>query len=228
MTVSAQSIIRRATDVLQDPTSIRWPISELARWFNDAQRQIVKVRPDAMNTTATMTLAAGARQDLDNASLTPAPAKLIDITRNMAASSAKKVVTKVDKRILDAQIPGWMNLTQAVDIVHFTFDERDPKTFYTYPPATSLAQLEIMYSAFPTDITEPADGLTYTSIGATGMANMSLPDIFADDVLDLILARAYGKDAEYAQNATRESFFMQKVSASLGVEIQGTIAVQPK
>ena len=69
MTISAASIIHRATDLLQDQTSVRWPANELVRWLNDAQRAIVKVRPDAMNTTATMTLVAGSRQDLDNANL---------------------------------------------------------------------------------------------------------------------------------------------------------------
>lgn len=59
MTITAQSIVRRATDLLQDQTSVRWPVNELVRWLNDAQRAIVKVRPDSMNTTATMTLSAG-------------------------------------------------------------------------------------------------------------------------------------------------------------------------
>ncbi|PJC11729.1 MAG: hypothetical protein CO066_14080, partial [Comamonadaceae bacterium CG_4_9_14_0_8_um_filter_60_18] len=99
MTISAASIIHRATDLLQDQTSVRWPANELVRWLNDAQRAIVKVRPDAMNTTATMTLVAGSRQDLDNASLTPPPAKLIEITRNMAATSTKGAVRLVPRQI---------------------------------------------------------------------------------------------------------------------------------
>lgn len=90
MPISAQSVIRRATDVLQDPTSIRWPVDELVRWLNDAQRAIVKVRPDALNITTTMALALGSRQDLDNATLSPPPAKLIEITRNLAATSSKR------------------------------------------------------------------------------------------------------------------------------------------
>jgi hypothetical protein len=224
MTIAAQSIIRRATDLLQDQTSVRWPANELVRWLNDAQRAIVKVRPDSMNTTATMTLVAGSRQDLDDANLTPSPSKLIEITRNMAATSQKKAVRLVPRQILDAQTPGWHALTGTVDILHYMFDERDPKTFYVYPPATNLAQLEVMYSAYPTDITEPADGTTYTSV--TG--NLSVPDIFADDVLNLILYRAYSKDSEYAGNAERAAGYLGVVKASLGEEIAATIAVKPQ
>ncbi len=224
MTISAQSIIRRATDLLQDQTSIRWPAAELVRWFNDAQRAIVKARPDAMNTTTTMTLVAGTRQDLDNASLTPVPAKLIEITRNMASSSTKQAIRLVPRQIMDAQTPGWHNLAGSVNILHYMFDPRDPKTFYVYPPATSAAQLEVMYSAYPTDITEPADGSLYTAV--TG--NLSVPDIYADEVLDLMLARAYSKDSEYAGNEARAQGYRSAANASLGAELQATMAVQPQ
>lgn len=224
MTITAQSIVRRATDLLQDQTSVRWPANELVRWLNDAQRAIVKVRPDSMNTTATMTLAAGSRQDLDAAALSPPPAKLIEITRNMAATSTKEAVRLVPRQILDAQTPGWHNLTGSVNILHYMFDVRDPKTFYVYPPATTLAQLEVMYAAYPTDITEPADGSTYTAVAG----NLSLPDIYADDALNLILYRAYSKDSEYAGNEARASGYLNIVTASLGAEIAATMAVKPQ
>lgn len=224
MTIAAQSIVRRATDLLQDQTSVRWPANELVRWLNDAQRAIVKVRPDSMNTTATMTLAAGSRQDLDDANLTPSPSKLIEITRNMAATSQKKAVRLVPRQILDAQTPGWHALTGTVDILHYMFDERDPKTFYVYPPATTLAQLEVMYSAYPTDIVEPADGALWSVVAG----NLSVPDIFADDVLNLILHRAYSKDSEYAGNAERAAGYLGIVKASLGEEIAATMAVKPQ
>ena len=224
MTITAQSIVRRATDLLQDQTSVRWPVSELARWLDDAQRAIVKVRPDSMNTTATMTLAAGSRQDLDNASLAPLPAKLIEITRNMATTSTKGAVRLVPRQILDAQTPGWHALTGSVNILHYMFDPRDPKTFYVYPPATVLAQLEVMYAAYPTDIVEPAEGSLFSAV--TG--NISLPDIYADDLLNLVMARAYMKDSEYAGNEQRAAGYMGLAKASLGEEIAATLAVAPK
>jgi hypothetical protein len=222
--ITAQSIIRRATDILQDQTSVRWPVGELARYFNDAQRVIIKQRPDAMNTTATMTLALGPRQDLDDGALPLPPAKLIEITRNMAASSTRGAITKVERGILDSQTPGWYVIPPSVNVIHYMCDPRDPKTFYVYPPATALAQLEVMYCAFPADIPEPVDGSTW--IDVTG--NMSVPPIYADDVLDLILARAYSKDSEFAGNAQLAAAYLQKASMSLAGEIAATVAVGPK
>lgn len=232
MTTTAQSVVRRATDLLQDQTSVRWPVSELVRWLNDAQRAVVKVRPDSMNTTATMTLSAGTRQDLDsstanaagNAALAPVPAKLIEITRNMASASAKKAVRLVPRQVLDAQTPGWHALTGTIDILHYMFDPRDPKTFYVYPPALVTAQLEVMYAAYPTDVAEPADGALYTDV--TG--NVSLPDIYADDLLNLVMARAYMKELNGAGNEQRAAGYMALAKASLGEEIAATLAVQPQ
>ena len=224
MTIHAQSIVRRATDLLQDQTSVRWPVNELVRWLNDAQRAIVKVRPDALNITTTMALALGSRQDLDNANLSPPPAKLIEITRNMAATSTKRAITQVPRHILDRQLPGWHAMAPTVNIDHYMFDPRDPKTFYVYPPATSAAQLEVMYSAYPTDIAEPAPGGTFASV--TG--NLALADIYADDVLNLVLSRCYNKDAEFAANAVLADKYMAMAMASLGAEISATLMVQPQ
>lgn len=223
MTVTAQSIVQRATGILQDPTSIRWPVNELVRFLNDGQREVVMARPDAINVTATMTLAAGTRQDLDDAGLTVAPLKLMEVTRNLAATSTKKAIRMTERKILDAQTPGWHALTGSVNILHYMFDQRDPKTFYVYPPATTLAQVEVNYSGYPTAITEPADGTLYTDVSG----NLTVPDVYANAVLDYVLYRAYSKDASYAGNAQRAAAHYQAFAGALGVERSATQAVAP-
>lgn len=218
MTITAQSIIRRAVETLQDTTSVRWPVNELVRYLNDGQREIVLYRPDSMVTNATITCAAGTKQAL------PANgAKLVEVIRNAAATSAKKSVRMINREILDAQTPGWHNITGSVDILHFMYDPRDPKTFYVYPPATSSAQLDIVYAAYPTDITEPADGALYTAV--TG--NISLPDIYSNALLEFVLYRAFMKDSEYAGNAQRAQAHYAAFANALGIEIKATIAVAP-
>lgn len=224
MSIPASSIIRRATEIIMDQTSVRWPAGELVRWLNDAQRDVVMLRPDSINKTATATLAAGTRQNLDSMALNPAPTKLIEITRNLAATSAKKAVSLVPRKILDANTPGWHSIPGTVDILHYMFDPRDPKTFYVYPPALPAAQLEIMYSAVPTDIAEPADGALYGAV----VGNITLPDIYANALLDYILYRAYSKDSEFAGNAARSQSHYAAFVASLTAEIQATLAVQPQ
>ena len=112
----------------------------------------------------------------------------------------------------------------AVDALHYMFDPRDPKTFYVYPPALVTTQLDIVYSALPTDITEPADGATYTAV--TG--NLGVPDIFANAVLDYILYRAYSKDSEYAGNAQRAQAHYQAFANSMGIEVKSLMTFAPQ
>lgn len=218
MTIAAQSIIRRAVETLQDTTSIRWPVNELVRYLNDGQREVVLYRPDSMVTNATVDCTAGTKQTL------PANgAKLIEVVRNAASTSAKKSVRMTNREILDAQTPGWHNISGSVDILHFMYDPRDPRTFYVYPPALATAKLDIVYAAYPTDIVEPADGALYTAV--TG--NISLPDIYGNAILDYILYRAYTKDSEYAGNANRAAAHYAAFNNALGNEIKATVAVAP-
>jgi len=218
MALTAQSIIRRAVETLQDTTSVRWPVNELVRYLNDGQREVVLYRPDSMVTNSTITCVAGTKQSL------PANgAKLIEVIRNAAATSDKKAVRMINREILDAQTSGWHNITGSVNVLHFMYDPRDPKVFYVYPPATVLAQLDIVYSAYPTDITEPADGALYTAVSG----NISLPDIYGNVLLDYILYRAYTKDSAYAGNAARAQAHYAAFANALGIEIRATVSVAP-
>lgn len=218
MTISAQSVIRRAVDTIQDTTNVRWPVNELVRYLNDGQREVALYRPDSTVTNATVTCVAGTKQALPSGG-----AKLMDVVRNVASTSNKKSVRMVNREILDAQIPGWHGLTPSVNIVHFMYDARDPLNFYVYPPATTSAQVDIVYSAYPTDITEPADGASYDDV--TG--NLSVPDIYSNVVLDYILYRAYSKDSEYAGNVNRAQAHYAAFANALGVEIRATSAMAP-
>lgn len=224
MALTAQSIIQRAVQVLQDTSSVRWAADELVRWLNDGQREIVMYRPDSNTKAATGTLVAGTRQDLTTMTgiSTLYPAKLLDIVRNMASTSTKKAVRLIAREILDAQTPGWHALPGSVDVLHFTFDVRDPRAFYVYPPATAASQLEIIFSAYPTDVAAPS-GLDYTTV--TGF--LGIVDIYGNALLDYVLYRAYTKDIEYAGNANRAVAHYAAFANSMGVELKGTLGAQP-
>ena len=214
MALTAQSIVRRAVETLQDTTSVRWPINELVRYLNDGQREVILYRPDAMVTNATVTCTAGSKQAL------PANgAKLIEVVRNTGG----RAVRMVNREILDSQTPGWHSVTGSATILHFMYDPRDPKVFYVYPPALGTAQLDIVYAAYPTDIAEPADGSLYTAV--TG--NISLPDIYGNVLCDYVLYRSYTKDSEYAGNAGRAQAHYASFANALGIEIKATVAVAP-
>lgn len=215
MAISAQSLIRRVVETLQDPTSIRWPVPELVRYLNDGQREIKLHRPDTVRKTGDIPLVAGSRQTL------PADAdKLIEIWNN---KTSKRAVQMVDRRILDDQSPGWHALNGVTEILHYTYDPRVPTEFFVYPPAATGAVLVGAYSVNPTDVAEPADGSLYTAV--TG--NVAIIDSLANALQQYILARCFMKDSEYAGNAARAQAHYQMFADAMGIEVKGTIGVAP-
>lgn len=216
MTIPAKDIIRRVVETLQDPTSVRWPISELARYFNDAQRAIVMYRPDAAVITAPVPLVPGTRQTL------PAGAtKMVRASNNSAGSKRVVLLTRIE--VIDAQLPGWHNLPGTTEILHYMFDPREPRVFHTYPPAAPGAALQVTYATMPQSIAEPADSGMWESI--TG--EFGLPDIYAGAAQDYILHWCYLKDAEYAGNAARAQVHKQSFAEALSIEIGATVALSP-
>lgn len=218
MAITAQSIIRRCVDTLQDPTSIRWPVADLVRYLNDGQREVVIHRPDATVTYGTKTLTSGTRQTIPTDGM-----KLIEVLRNTAGT--KRAVRLCSREVLDAQVPGWHGLTGVTEILHFMFDPRDPKVFHVYPPAAAAnASVEVSYGAYPVNVSENiADGSTWSAV--TG--DIGLPDQYANPLCDYVLYRAYSKDSEYAGNSARAIAHYTAFANALGLEIKGTLMVAP-
>jgi len=220
-TVKVVDIITRAKTLLQDTTSVRWPVTELQLWLNDAYRDVVNLRPDSNTQTGTFTCAAGARQVLTTGFANAL--RLIDVVRNVASGSAKGAVRLISRQVLDDQRRNWYAETGTVDVQHYMFDARLPKEFLVYPPATTSAQLEVVYSSVPLGHT-----LTESQLNNTATAEViRIDDSYAGALLDYILYRAYSKDAGYAANAQRAVAHFQAFQNALGVKGQAEAASQP-
>lgn len=212
MALTAGEILTRASDIIQDQTSVRWPVPELLRYLNDGRREIAINRPDIYSTTAVVTLASGTKQDV------PADgARFMDAVRNMSGTSpnfvAGRAVRIVEREILDAQKPDWHTEAGSAVIQHFMFDERNPRVFYVYPPSSG-AKLEIVYSQAPNEITSTSTELVRE-------------DIYTGCLVDYICYRAFSKDSEYAGNAQRAVLHYQQFFNSLGVGRKVTLVASP-
>lgn len=216
VTVSVQTIMANVVTTLVDEGNVQWTAPELARYYNDAMREVILQRPDASAETATLTLVAGFRQALPTTA-----AKLLDVYCN---TSSNLPVTLVDRKMLDAVAPGWRAEDQAADVVHYLMDERDPALFEVYPPAEAGASLDAMVSTYPDLVDVPDEGELYTAI--TG--DMDLPDIYVGAVQDYICFRAYSKESEVAVNGPRALQFLARFADSLGVEMKALLATSPR
>jgi hypothetical protein len=206
MAVTVQSVIDRAQTVLQDTTGVRWPVvGELVLWINDAQREIALLKPDASATNTTITLVDGTKQEIPSGGN-----RLLKVIRNMSAASngtGKRSVRLVDAEVLNGQTPDWHDPSVAGDaahtniVKHYVYEEQNPRNFYVYPGVDGDAFLEIVYSSNPATVAQSG--------------NLSIPDIFANAVLNYVLYMAYMKDAEYAGNQQRASSHFQLFTASV-------------
>jgi|TARA_R100000234_G_C5002153_1_gene180828 hypothetical protein len=207
-TLTGANVISRVQDTLQDTTSVRWSEAELLRYINDAQREIVNLRPEASAIHANVQLATGTEQSLPSGGL-----RLINVVRGMNGTSSSatglRAIRIVDSDILNTLEPDWHDPTVTGDAAHGTvpkhyiFDEDDPKKYYIYPGVSGTAYVEIVYSKSPDDL------------GSTS-ATIDIDDIFANAIIDFVLYRAYMKDAEYAGNAQRAAAHYQLFAASVG------------
>lgn len=221
-TLTGTNLLTRIRNVLQDTTNVRWTDSELRDYINDAQREIVNLRPDSSSTTGNVALVAGTKQTLPTAGL-----RLIKIVRNMSSAAGNatggRAVRIVDNDILDTQEPDWHNPSVSGDaahvniVKHFIFDEDSPRTYYVYPGVTSsstAAFVEIIYSTTPTDL-------------SANSSTLFIDDIYGNAVIDYVLFRAYLKDAEFAGNQQRASTHFQLFATSIGAGGQVQLNTSP-
>jgi len=198
-------IISRAGKLLNDESNIHWTRLELQQWLNDSYTAITAIIPGASSTRATMTLTAGAAQAPGIAGLI----SVIGVLRNTAATSTKKAVSGINRAILDSLVPGWESMAQSVDIKHWIPDALAPNRFSVYPPATSAAAVEILYSFVPA-----AHALSDAELGNPATAELTrINDVFVPAIVDYILYRAHGKDSVEAQGpAIAMSFYEAFIS----------------
>jgi hypothetical protein len=222
-TIKVIDVIKRVEDILQD-SSIRWPRIELQNWINESYLQIVLMRPDASSKANTLTCVAGTRQTL--AVGFPSALRLLDVVRNLATTSDKKVIRQLSRSVLDDQRPSWHTETGTVNIQNFTFDPRQPKEFFVYPPATTATRVEVVYADSP-----GAHALTEAQLdpgaGTPSTVVINLDDTYLSSIIDWVLYRSYSKDAEYAANAQRATAHNGAFLVGLNSKTQSDAASVP-
>lgn len=211
-----RDFLYRVSTTLHDtaPQFKRWSERELVNWINDGQRALAKYLPQAGARTDAVRLVPGTLQRIDKIlaarlidrdGATPAAdvkgVMLFDLVCNLGADGATRgaVVTPVDRSSLDRANRLWHGATVATSIDHFTYDPRNPTVFYVSPPvhATTPVWAEMSWSAQPKEVTAGGDkgSEIYLSTGANTEA-LSIDDLYADDLVHYVCARAYMKDAE--------------------------------
>lgn len=214
MATTLKSVLERVVGTLEDNGHDTWTLADLVRYLNDGQRDTHVKRPDLFVVEAEHVLAAGARQ-----SLPAAGSKLIDLPANTSG----RPVTRIQRALLDAQVPGWRTQTAAAEIDHFMYDERQPRVFEVYPRAASGARVLLEYASIPADLPIPASGATLAGLAG----DINVPDLQATALQHYICYRCYAEGDENT-NAARAQGFLQLFADALDIEIAATLAIAPK
>jgi hypothetical protein len=113
-------------------TTKRWTQQELIDWTNEAQRKAVSYKPDINPAVVSFALVAGSKQSVPAGYLQP-----LDFYRNMGVSPGTtpgRAITVVKLQDLKSYEPAWNTATASQIVIHAMFDEKNPSSFYVYPP----------------------------------------------------------------------------------------------
>lgn len=179
--------------VLDDPNKTGWSDDELALWINDACLFVAVLRPDACVVNMNMALAAGPRQSI--AALNPPGLRLLDVVYNVTTGRAMRLVPR---QRLDTTNPAWYGASAAAP-TDYCVDNRDPTSFYVYPPAQGTEQVNVVYSRVPVKIVA-ADLET---------VDLTPPDVYLDPIVNYCLFRAKSKEVEHAADAAAAAGYRQ-------------------
>lgn len=206
MALTATQLIDDVTSDLLDAGNVRWSRADLLLWLNDGQREIVLFRPDASTSVVDHPLAAGYLQTIPAAGI-----RLMRVIANFTGRACKN--TTIDA--LDDHRPDWRNDTQSDTIKAWCYDERDPKRFEVWPPATSIAKLKILVSVPPTDCANEA-------------ASVYLDDQYKGPLMSYMRHRAYLRDSEDAASSQMSSEAYALFQQQLGVRTKAELSVKPE
>lgn len=187
MSVPVSSVLTNVVTVLNDAGMKHWTRDELLAWGSEGQIELVKRKPDAKVLQREVQLSGGARQSW------PADCvALIDIVSNPDGSA----VTSCDRPALDRFSPGWMQRKTGQKVQNWMPDDA-PGAFFVYPAqsVSSPGKVLATYTAMPAAL---VDG-----------GNLDVRDIYAANIENYMLYRAYSKDAEVGANAAAAAAYFQ-------------------
>lgn len=210
MTIPVADIDLRLSAILNDEDRLRWPLDERLAWINDAAAEIVLVRPAAGAKTADIELVEGVYQTVPDGGL-----QVLDVIRNLKADGKPgRPISRTDRSLLDEQEPSWYEKRPGDVVKHYTYDDRNPKAFYVYPPVKTGVTVETLYAAPPPEVAAIEDEL-------------QMDRTYIGPVVSYVLYRALAKDSEYA-NGVVAAAHLQAFNAAIGARNEISVAVSPK
>jgi len=222
--IVAADIMHRVSIILHDEENVRWTLPELAEWINEGVRAVCLAKPSAASKKVVLPLKLGTLQHLPRHRDASGDEwlSLIKITRNITDSTRPelggRVVSIIDEKVLDAQMPNWHErdaLPFAREIRHYIYDESSPYEFTVYPGNDGTGHVEALIGYCPPQILPTGDVEKIASWGGA----IGLPEPYSVPLVDYTLARAFIKD-DVGGDMGRAAAHWQLFQAAIGTKIE--------
>jgi hypothetical protein len=204
MTTTVASILSTVRGTLIDASAVTWSDADLEAYLNQGISATCFVKPEAYPVETSLTLTPGIRQTLPTGAT-----GLLDVV----STGTGRMVTQVDKAMLEAADPLWPSQPSVTEIEHYCADPRLPLQWLNYPPAGPGATAVVRYGAVPADV--------------TSSGNIPLPDAYEACLIDYVLSRAYSVNSK-KQDTTKEAYHKQQWGAALGLKTQAQVSNTPR
>ena len=203
--MNISEIIKSLSFVLNDTAEVTFPRPDLISAINNGCRMVALIRPDSSSETEFVTLEAGARQKL--------PAKALRLFDSCYSSDGRPI-EMINRKDLDRLVPDWMSTEPSEQITEIMYDERIPDTFFTYPPATKGAQIELSYAIMPPIAVDPED-------------DFPLIDKYIPAVMEWTFYLMFSRDSETSQNQQRAADHRTQFYQMLNAKTQTDVSFAP-
>jgi hypothetical protein len=190
--------------VLNDSAREHWTLTNIKQWIYEAELVLGEFAPRALTRTVDITIASG---EVTHA-LDTDYAKLLEVVANMGADGETpgRAISYTALDRLAAVKPKW-RIERGPAIRHYMTDERDQRTWYTWPGVASEWHVEARVILAPQIIS----GLTDT---------LAADDSYLPAMIDYALHRAYAMDAEEAMNLQLAGAHYGAFASKIGMKIQ--------
>ncbi len=205
MSIIAATILDSVAGTLLDTAHRTWSADELLGYLNEALRMTAGAAPTMFTVQDFISMQGGTLQELPDDGI-----ELIDVTRNFTG----RVVTQVDKGLLDEAERFWPRATQVPQVEHFTLDPRNPRRYKVFPPNDGFGMVEVLYGAIPPQVMYDSE-------------EIMIPASYQTPLINFILAKAYMKNSK-RQDLGKSQGFLQQWGQGLGLSSQAMNAIIPK
>ncbi|MBA4285466.1 MAG: hypothetical protein C0434_08045 [Xanthomonadaceae bacterium] len=205
-TIAASVILNRAAKTLLDETGVTWQPSELLDYLRAGINAVFLFKQDCSTRNVPHALAAGSKQAIPQDGT-----QALDVVRNLGPAGATPgaAIRQVERETLDRDDPNWHTAT-GPQVLHVTFDKRDPRTFYVYPRPPGAWSVELVYAAHPQRIESASDVLP-------------IDDLYETPLHAYVVAYAYFKNAKRGDVAKSQAYlgmFTQMIGAKSAAQFQ--------